>query len=261
MSNKRMPIGQPAPPGPETERQVMCFNATSSFIAAAVLVPIGIRTVETTLQGERRYLTLAAFPLLFGIQQALEGLLWLNLAGGVPGQLGVTGQGAALGFLFFAYLVWPGLVPFAAWRIEDQPGRRRLFGVAAVLGGLLGASLFVPLIVDPDWLRVTVIRGSIQYEPRLIYEPYLGREVIRAVYAVIVAFPLVSSSATEVRRFGALILASVILSALAFSYAFVSIWCFFAALLSAYLGIRLPGQMPAGRPPRLHAGRWRPHGT
>jgi hypothetical protein len=69
MSSKRMPIGQPAPPGPEAERQVMCFNATSSFIAAAVLVPIGIHTVETTLQGDRRYLTLAAFPLLFGVQQ------------------------------------------------------------------------------------------------------------------------------------------------------------------------------------------------
>lgn len=43
-----------------------------------------------------------------------------------------------------------------------------------------------------------------------------------------------------VRDFGVLILGSVIVSTLAFGYAFVSIWCFFAALLSAYLVVRLP---------------------
>jgi hypothetical protein len=201
-----------------------------------------------------------SFPLLFGLQQGLEGLLWLDLACGVTSQTAGVGQGPALGFLFFAYVVWPSLVPLAAWRVEDRPRRRRLFAVAAVLGGLLGGSLYIPLIVDPDWLQVMVLQGSILYHPRLIYDPHVSREVVRAVYALIVALPLVGASNAGVRRFGMLILGSVILTALAFGYAFVSIWCFFAALLSAYLAIRLPKQMPERRSPIGRDGHWRFHG-
>lgn len=238
----------------------MCFNATTSFIASAALIPLGLYTIEIARHGDRRYLLLAAFPLLFGLQQGLEGLLWLDLACGAPSQTAGVGQGPALGFLFFAYLVWPGLVPLAAWRVEDRPRRRRLFAVAAVLGGLLGGSLYIPLIVDPDWLQVMVVQGSILYHPRLIYDPYVSREVVRAVYALIVALPLVGASNAGVRRFGMLILGSVILTALAFGYAFVSIWCFFAALLSTYLAIRLPKQMPERQSPVGRDGHWRFHG-
>lgn len=76
----------------------------------------------------------------------------------------------------------------------------------------------------------------------------MNRAVVRAIYALIVAVPLIGSSDRIVRDFGVLILASVIVSALAFGYAFVSIWCFFAALLSAYLVVRLP-RRESGRPP------------
>ncbi len=228
----------------------MCFNTSSSFADASVLIPIGVSTLHAAWQGDRRYLILAAFPLLFGVQQVAEGLLWMDLTAGT------VGRGAALGFLFFAYLLWPGLVPLAAWRIEDRPLRRRLFAVAAVLGGLLGASLFVPLVLRPDWLQVTVVKGSILYNPRLIYEPYISREAIRGIYAVIVALPLLGSSNAGVRRFGGLILASVVVSALVFGYAFVSIWCFFAALLSAYLAVRLPAQISTDATPLYGTGHW-----
>jgi hypothetical protein len=45
--------------------------------------------------------------------------------------------------------------------------------------------------------------------------------------------------------FGAAVLASTLISQFAFGYAFFSIWCLFAALLSLYLGVyfaRLPGR-------------------
>ena len=232
----------------------MCFNAASSFVVAAVLVPTGIYTFKSARHGNNRYLLLAAFPLLFGIQQALEGVLWLQLMPGVSGPLQGIALGSALGFLLFAYLLWPGLVPLAAWRVERRHGRRRLFAVAAVLGGLLGGSLFIPLIPNPDWLQVMVVRGSILYYPRLIYDPYVDREVVRGVYALIVAFPLLFSSDRLVRQFGVLVLGSVIVSALVFGYAFVSIWCFFAAVLSVYLAIRLPGQIATLRDPLGNGG-------
>lgn len=218
----------------------MCFNATSSFIAAGVLIPTGIYTIATARHVDGRFIVLAAFPVLFGIQQTLEGVLWLQIAGGIAGAPQGMALGSALGFLFFAYLVWPGLVPLAAWRIEDDPWRRRLLGVTAALGGFVGASLFVPVLLHPDWLQIEVLRGSIMYHTRLIYYPYIPPDVGRLLYALLVILPLIASSDRMARTFGVLILASVLISAPIFGYAFVSIWCFFAAGLSVYLAVRLP---------------------
>lgn len=55
----------------------MCFSAGASFGASAILVVIGVaslRKVQT-----RAHLPFAAIPLLFGIKQAFEGVLWLML--------------------------------------------------------------------------------------------------------------------------------------------------------------------------------------
>jgi hypothetical protein len=49
----------------------MCFSATASFIAGTTLSIIGIATIRNV---ERRSeLPLALIPLLFGIQQLIEG--------------------------------------------------------------------------------------------------------------------------------------------------------------------------------------------
>lgn len=177
------------------------------------------------------YAPVAAFPLLFGVQQAMEGLLWLSLGG----EAAIDARSMALGYLFFAYLLWPALVPAAAWRAEPEGWRRRAFLAIALLGLAFGASLYVPLLLETSWLSFRLERGSILYEPRLIHDAWMSRLAVRAIYALLVATPLVLSSDRSLRTFGAVVLASVIVSALAFEYAFVSIWCFFAAVLSLYI--------------------------
>jgi hypothetical protein len=47
--------------------------------------------------------------------------------------------------------------------------------------------------------------------------------------------PLLFSSQRQIRIFGALIAASTVPALLAWGFAFVSVWCFFAAVLSLYL--------------------------
>ncbi len=206
----------------------MCFSATASFVSGSLLVPVGLHTLDLARRRDRRYLPLATFPLLFGIQQLIEGGLWLSLAG--PTWFGTTA--AALGFLAFAYFLWPALVPFAACSIEERAGRRRVFAVLAVAGFLFGASLYLPLLLNPEWISVTISGGSILYRPALIYDGHLPREAVRIVYAVIVSAPLLFSSVGSVRGFGGLVVLSVIGSAIVFAHAFVSVWCYFAAILS-----------------------------
>ena len=229
----------------------MCFSASASFATAAVLVPVGVFAVTFALHNDKRYWALASFPLLFGAQQGIEGYFWLASVAEDAAGLRVS----ALGFLFFAYLFWLFFVPFAADRVEVQAQRKRLFRGFAFIGLMFGLSLYLPLLLYPDWLAVSIFRHSILYEPILIYDGIISRTTVRVVYAVIVSVPLLLSSVPSVRRFGVLVLVSVILSAVFFAYAFVSIWCFFAALLSLYVIVVLregkrPGVSRAIQTPR-----------
>ena len=54
----------------------MCLSAEASYMAAAVLVPAGAVAMQRAYRRTPRYLPLATLPLLFGLQQLSEGLVW-----------------------------------------------------------------------------------------------------------------------------------------------------------------------------------------
>ena len=201
------------------------------FRGGGLLVPTGLWTLRSAWTQDRRLVGLASFPLLFGIQQASEGVLWRAIdRGDVAAQ-----HGPALVFVFFAYLVWPALVPLAGTLAERDPGRRRLLAGLSAAGLALGLSLFVPLLIHGDWLGIGIAQASILYEPRLIWDGLVGHTPIRVVYAAIICGALLLSTDRNIRIFGGLITASVILGFVFAAYAFVSIWCFFAALISLWI--------------------------
>jgi hypothetical protein len=209
----------------------MCFSATASFAAATVLMPVAAYTIGTALKTDKRYLGFAVFPLFFGIQQFLEGGIWLEIAQPETARIHLY----ALGFLFFAYFVWPFLVPFAAFLIEPHKNRKQVFLGLSVFGCLLGLSLFVPLLFNPDWVPLRLVKHSIDYNSRLIWEGIVPYTVIRGIYAGIVCLPLLFSSDTHIRIFGVIITLSVIAGFAFAHYAFTSVWCFMAAIVSSYL--------------------------
>lgn len=180
---------------------------------------------------DRRYLALASFPILFGIQQAVEGFGWLAIEKGVQSEI-LT---AALGFLFFAYFLWPLMVPLSAYFVEENRVRRLLLFLLSLVGGLYGLSLYLPLILNANWLAVEIVQGSILYQPTLIYDGVIPWTALRLIYAAIVGLSLLFSTITTVRIFGVIVMLSVIVGFLFFSYAFTSIWCFIAAIISIYV--------------------------
>ncbi len=209
----------------------MCFSETASYTAAAALVPAGIWCLRTARGLDRRWLPLAAFPLAFGIQQGIEGLVWRGLDGGDPTLTRV----AAVGFLFFSHLFWPAFVPYAAWRLEPQAGRARLLGWLAAAGATLGLFLYLPTLAYSEELAVAAREGSIVYNVRLPFGLFEGRAPLYAAYAMIVVCSLALSSEPRVRHFAALIAASLIAAAVLRAHALVSVWCFFAAIASLHL--------------------------
>ena len=213
----------------------MCFSATASFVAGAVLIPLGGVAIELAWKTDRRYLTLAAFPVLFGVQQIVEGLLWRSLDD--PAR--PASHAAAMIFLLFAYLLWLILTPLAAFLVEDRRWLRRACLGLTIFGGVYGLSLFAPLLVNPDWLIVELARGSIIYDTRLIYDGVVSKTVLRITYAGVICLPLLASSAPGVRIFGILVTLSVLLAFLFATYAFTSIWCYLAAVVSAYVAFMM----------------------
>jgi hypothetical protein len=219
----------------------MCFSATASFVAGGALIPLGGVALMQAWKADRRYLTLAAFPGLFGIQQIFEGLLWRSVDNlGVP-----TSHAAAMAYLFFAYLLWLILTPLAAFFLEQRAWLRRVFLGVTVFGTAYGLSLFVPLVANPDWLTIELARNSILYNTQLIYDASVSKTLLRVIYAAVICLPLLASTAPGVRIFGVLVTLSVLTAFLFASYAFTSIWCYFAAVVSSYVAFmvfRLSGR-------------------
>lgn len=77
--------------------------------------------------------------------------------------------------------------------------------------------------------------GSIVYDTRLIYDDAVSNTYLRLVYAAVICLPLLASSEARVRVFGVLITLSVLVSFLFATYAFTSVWCYLAAVVSAYV--------------------------
>jgi len=213
----------------------MCFSATASFTVAAILLPAGTYCVTTAQWIDSKWLLLAIYPIVFSIQQATEGIVWLGVNSGDQTVIAV----ASRGFLFFSHFFWLAWVPFSVYWLEDEPWRRTLLLTLTGIGAFFGLSIFLPLLLVADWLSVELVRHSLEYKTVLIYDSIANRTVLRGLYALLIVSTLFLSSNLRVRIFGGLIVVSLLVSYLFFAHALVSVWCFFAAILSAYIMIIL----------------------
>jgi hypothetical protein len=209
----------------------MCFSATASFTASVVLIPLGVYCVKKAIETEKPYWAIAILPFVFGLQQGFEGLVWLEMEpeGSAPTRF------AALGFMFFSHVFWLIWIPFACYIAETDTAKRKIFFALIFIGAVHGLLMYIPLWVNPDWLTVELVNRSIDYKATLLYDQYMPRIVVRVIYAVIVLIPLLFTSDQYIRIFGVLIAVSVAVATVYFGYAFISIWCYFAAILSIYI--------------------------
>jgi hypothetical protein len=225
----------------------VCFSAEASFAAGIALVPAGIYCLWSAAKKKPSFLGLAVVPLAFGIQQISEGFVWHALDHGDAGQA----RAPALVFLFFALAFWPFWFPFLTAVMEPQLQRKWIFVVFSVLATVWFWVLFYPLAVGPEsLLKVSAaspaadVHHSIQYDyPGLAVYTYVDKAPLRVLYFLTVALPPLLGSETWGRIPGLVLGASALLAVLVFDYAFVSVWCFFAAAMSIYCCVffyRLP---------------------
>lgn len=209
----------------------MCFSATASFSAGAFL--LGIGTLTWRAAQRPRELPFAAIPLLFAIQQLSEGVLWLTFRYDAP----LLNMLMTHVFSFFSHVLWPIYVPAAVFLIEP-PGWRRRALVAFVAAGLIvGTYLLTILVAFPVVARPT--GQHIEY-----VSPHFFAAVSMTLYLLSTAVSLLLSTHRSVKVFGALSLLSFGAAYYFYAIWFISVWCFFAALLSAVVYLHFIPRFP-----------------
>ena len=206
----------------------MCFSAEASFIAAAALVPTGLLTIIRAYNTDRRYFPLAALPFLFGLQQAMEGMVWLS-----NGNADAV-ERYSLAYMFFSWMAWPTWVPFSAYFIETER-RKPVYLLLAIVGGMLGAMQYFPYFAHEGWLTTRFLPHVIIYQGKELFDYIIGRDMTYSIYVAVVIGSLLLSSDTNVKIFGLLVAAVMIVTVIFFSYAYISIFCFGGAVMSLYL--------------------------
>lgn len=223
----------------------MCISAAVSYGSAAVLATTGLYALHRARGQAPRYLAWALVPLFFAIQQAFEGRVWQLVEAG-EARAAVP---LALGFLFFSHFLWLWWIPLASYRVEPASLRRRLFLALGLFGLLAGGLVYFTLLFHPEWLAVLVRGQSIKYD---VTSPYRGSISLgirpSVLYALIVLVPLLFSSLRHLRIFGVMVAGSMLLASELYGHAYVSVWCFFAAVLSLYVLVMIRAGAHGGLP-------------
>ena len=209
----------------------MCFSATASFSAGAILLGLGTLTVKSAHR--RREMALAAIPLLFAIQQLSEGVIWLTFRYDAP-QLNVV---MTYLYSFFSHVLWPIYVPVAVLLIEPMGWRRTVLLGFVAAGLVAGVYLLYVLLAFPVISRPT--GQHMEY-----VSPHFFAALVMTLYLLAATVSPMFSSHRLVKVFGVLALLSFAAAYGFYATWFISVWCFFAALLSAviYLHFAMQGR-------------------
>ena len=209
----------------------MCFSATASFSAGALLLGLGALTLRAARHP--RELPLAAIPLLFAIQQLIEGVIWLTFRYEAPLLNTVTTHL----YSFFSHVLWPAYVPVAVLLIEPPGQRRRVLLAFVATGFAVSAYLLYFLVAFPVVSRP--ICQHIEY-----VSPHFFATTTMTLYLLSTTVSPILSTHALVKVFGVLALLSF--AAVYYFYAtwFISVWCFFAAILSVIVLLHFVWRRP-----------------
>lgn len=204
----------------------MCFSPEASFTAGAVLTIAGI--VLTNKFHDSKLILLALIPLFFGLQQLSEGVVWVALRNGwYPDVYSLAAQDT---YLFFADMLWPVWLPLAFGIVEKVLWRKIVFGILLLLG-IAFALKIADISIVYGTGQATVINHSINYGESP--SPY------RIVYAIITLLPFLLTSIPKMWILGIVYLVAFTIAEISYTYAFVSIWCFVAAIITIGLFVLL----------------------
>ena len=216
----------------------MCFSASASFVAGTTLCAVGVATLKKA--ETKTELPFAMIPLLFGVQQLTEGVIWLTFTHEAP----LLKQTMTYLYSGFSHVLWPIYVPFAMGMLEAVRWRKRAIFAFEVAGVAVGLYLLYYMVALPMVAEV-VGRHIVYLSPHFYLIP------VMVLYLAATCVSCFFSSHGFVKLFGVLALLSFIAAYVVHFMALVSIWCFFAAILSLLIYLHLRFRSLGGFPRKV----------
>ena len=227
----------------------MCFSPEADVVGGVVICAVGVDAVRHIRQ-RREFLALAWIPVLLGVHQFIEALVWLWLQGHVPRGVGHV---ALWAYLLIAFVVLPVFVPAAVIALEPTRRRKWMMAPFAAIGAVIAVVLLAAMVRGPVGVRLAPYHLS--YGIRLS-----DGLLVVAFYVVAVCGSLLMSGYRTVTIFGIVNLAAVIVIARLTVSGFASVWCGWAALSSAAVALHCRYAKPPPRPARPGAEQLRSAG-
>jgi len=200
----------------------MCFSAGASFSAGVVLTVIGVASIKKAQHPSQ--VLFASIPLIFGVQQFAEGVLWLTLA---DGEYVTTQKVATYIYLLFAQIVWPIWTPIAILLLEKNATRKIIQKGFVVTGVLVGAYLAYCLLMFH-------VEAKIEGKHILYIQDYptYFKNFGMVFYGLATIAPSFFSHIKRMWMLGTTILISYIITTIFYEHYILSVWCFFSSIIS-----------------------------
>lgn len=198
----------------------MCFSPTVSFVTSGALGAIGSQTLKKVKKNSE--IPLAAIPLIFGVQQLSEGIVWISFNSLLINTI------ATYVYSFFTTVFWPFFIPFSVYLIETQKTNKKILFGFMLLGSVTSLYFLLNLFINP--ITSEIVGNSISYNFGNVVSFTVG-----LAYVLSVNLSLLFSSHTWVKILGVAFALSLLISYVAFTETAYSVWCFFAAILSGFV--------------------------
>jgi len=206
----------------------MCFSEVASFGAGGLLLISSFPCIKEAIKTKKEYIPLATTPLFFGLQQIIEGLVWT----GINANNTFLTYNASVAFLFFALFFWPWWIPITALFIEKNKKRKQILFILCCFGFGFGLFLWFPVLLNSQvggLINTDVCSSSICY----IRQEHLLPPKFRGLIYVTLGFSFLLVSKNKIFKiFWSSTMSFAIITKITHAYAFISVWCFLAALSS-----------------------------
>ncbi|HMI78557.1 MAG TPA: DUF6629 family protein [Ferruginibacter sp.] len=192
------------------------------FWAGVVLAAIGIASIKKVNHPSQ--ILFAAIPLIFCVQQVTEGFLWLGFA--KPDYASLQ-QFTTNTFLFIAQVVWPLCVPLSILLLEKN--KKRIMGLKLLVAAGAVVSIYLGYCLLTYPVNAKIIGYHISYGQ--VY-PVRPAGLIGMLYIIATIAPAFFSGIKRMWYLGVAILISYIMTKIFYTDYIVSVWCFFASVIS-----------------------------
>ena len=210
----------------------MCFSESVSFAASGVLLIGGGYAARKAWTVNKRYMPIAIMPIFAGLQQFSEGFVWSGMNSGDPSVVLVS----TLIFIFFTWFMWPFWIPLSVYVLEPPESRRKYLFLGFALVGLgFGLTLFVPHLINPEWINVSINNKSLAYEGTMLLDFMMPRWSTNVLYMTVIIVPPLLSRYRHINYFGFSLIAIVVVDFLFLRYAYISFFCLLAGLATLHL--------------------------